>query len=103
MSNWETVRRQVAISGRVTDAATGKPIAAALISVSSPRGEIDVVTAVDGHFHLLDLPDGSYDLRAAVKRPGSVYGSASATAEVSRDAAGRIRMAVADMQLDVAH
>ena len=103
MSNWETVRRQVAISGRVTDAVTGKPVANAWVTVSSSRGEVDVLTAVDGHFHLLDLPNGSYDLLAAVKRPGSNYGTATAIAEVSRDAAGRIVMAVADMQLGVAH
>jgi hypothetical protein len=102
MTSWETVRRQVAISGRVTDAVSGKPVANARVTVSSSRGEVDVVTAVDGHFHLLDLPDGSYDLLAAFKRPGSNYGTATATAEVSRDAAGRIRMAVADMQLGVA-
>jgi hypothetical protein len=99
MSEWEVVRHQVAIAGKVTDALTGKGISNVQVSVSSSHGEINLETAVDGHFHLLDLPNGSYSLAAAATWPGSPYGTAATTAVVTRDGSGNIQMASADIQL----
>ena len=99
MLNWETTRHQVAISGRVTEAGTGKPLAGATVTVTSARGSVLATTAVDGHYHLLDLADGVYGLTAACRLPGNRYGTATGQATVSRNGAGRIVMAVADLQL----
>ena len=103
MSEWEVVRHQVAIAGKVTDALTGKGVANVQVTVSSSHGEIILETEVDGHFHALDLPNGSYSLAVSATWPGSPYGTAAATAVVTRDGSGNIHMASADMQLARAH
>ena len=80
---WETVRRQAAIAGRVTDAQTGKGVGGALVQIASGPPEFTYAIAVsstqhgarwatmverldqtraagDGHFHFTDLSDGLY-------------------------------------------
>lgn len=97
MIEWEIVRHQVAIAGRVTDFQTGKAIAQAQVQIV--EGPDRTRTAADGHFHFLDLPDGQYTLIASLPGSGSRYGTAQAEATVSRDAEDNITMATADIAL----
>lgn len=97
MANWETVRHQVAISGSVTDAVSGRPLPGARITVTLPKGEIACAAAHDGHFHVMDLANGTYGLEASMPKGG--YGTATRQVTVSRNPEGRVLMAVADMQL----
>lgn len=124
-SNWlklEPTRHQIAIAGNVTDAQTGAAIGRARAEITAaPAAFTDWLaihakqhrdrwavmeerpdrtrTAVDGHFHLLDLPDGDYNLTASLPGSGTRYGTAQAAATVSRDAQGSITMATADIAL----
>ncbi|MGD9101251.1 MAG: carboxypeptidase regulatory-like domain-containing protein [Anaerolineae bacterium] len=122
MPTWETVRHQVAIAGRVSDAQTGKTIARARVEITAAPAEFTAWlairakqhqehwetmderpdrtrTALDGHFHFLDLPDGSYTLTVSLPGSGSRYGTAQVVATVSRDAEENIVMAAADTTL----
>jgi hypothetical protein len=56
-------------------------------------------TPADGHFHFLDLPNGTYTLTATLPGSGSRYGSAQITPAVSRDSLGNLIMTTADIQL----
>jgi len=81
---------QVAARARVADAhGTGL----------APR--IDLTRAAeDGHYHFLDLPDGTYTLRASLPAAGTRYGIAESNGiVVRRDKDGAIAMAVADLAL----
>lgn len=97
MANWETVRHQVAISGSVTDAVSGRPLPGARVIISTPNGDIECAAARDGHFHVMDLANGTYGLEASMPKGG--YGTATQQATVSRNPEGRVLMAVVDMQL----
>lgn len=122
MSDWETVRHQVGIAGRVTDAQTGKPVGGAQVIITSgPEAFTSLValralqygtnwgamlerpdrtqTAADGHYHLLDLPDGKYTVTATLPGTGTRYGAAQQSVTVSRDSQGRITWSSADVQL----
>lgn len=122
MAQWEEIRHQVAISGRVTDAQTSRAIGRAQVSITDgPLAFNDwlanyarqygdrwgtmterpdqIRTAADGHFHFMDLPDGQYTLRASLPGSGTRYGIALNVVAVSRDAEGNITMAVADISL----
>lgn len=122
MSEWEIDRHAVAISGRVTDAQTGKAIGGARVEITSapaaftawlalralPHGSRWATlkerpdrtrTAVDGHFHFMDLPDGDYTLDVTLPDSGSRYGDAQVTATVSRNAEDVILMATANVSL----
>jgi hypothetical protein len=122
MAQWEEIRHQVAISGRVTDAQTSRAIGRAQVSITDgslafnewlanyarqygDRWETmmerpdQIRTDIDGHFHFMDLPDGQYTLRASLPGSGTRYGIAQNVVTVSRDAEGNITMAVADISL----
>jgi hypothetical protein len=110
--NWETTRHQVAVAGRVTDAATGKPVAGAVITVSMPTafrqkvqlssrqrkapsldGMLDTTRSrTDGLFYFLDLPEGKYTIAAALPGLGRRYGKAQETAVVTRDSKGNLKL-----------
>ena len=62
-------------------------------------GPIRQLTAADGHFHFVDLPDGSYTLTVSLPGSGTRYGAAQAPATVARTAQGKITMAVSDLAL----
>jgi hypothetical protein len=96
---WEIRRHQAAVAGRVVDAQRGKPVAGALVVVTAGPLRRESRSGGDGHFHFLDLPDGTYVVTASYPPEGSRYGSAQANAVVSRDGTGRISMATADLEL----
>lgn len=97
MVQWEQIRHQVAIAGRITDAQTGKPLGGVRVSLA---GTVTAtLTAPDGHFHFLDLADGSYTLAAALSPKDTRYGAAQLAVTVARDAHGRLLVATADISL----
>jgi len=118
----QPVRRQVAIYGQVSDAQTGLPIQGALVEIGKRPDAFNkwlelrsiqygsdwdrmterpdrTRTAVDGHFHFLDLPDGEYTLTASLPSAGTRYGTAQVTVTVRRDERGNIARNPADMSL----
>jgi hypothetical protein len=113
MSPQVEIRHQAALAGVVTNGATSAPIAGATVRISSAPVEFTswlslralqygadwnsmtsrpdlTVSAPDGWFHFLDLPDGSYTVSVWLPRAGSRYGTAQASATVARDAQGNI-------------
>lgn len=96
---WEIRRHQAAVAGRVVDAQRGKPVAGALVMVTAGPLRWESRSGGDGHFHFLDLPDGTYVVTASYPPGGSRYGRAQVNAVVSRDGTGRISMATADFAL----
>ncbi len=107
------IRRQVAIAGHVVDGQTGRAIKGACVKIeTSPMvfenwlnirkkqyGELwdkmekrpdQFKTAPDGHFYFVDLPDGSYTLKASLPGTGSRYGTAQVGVTVARDGEGNI-------------
>jgi hypothetical protein len=122
VSAWEIDRHAVAISGNVADGQTSRAIGGARVEITAaPAAFSDrlalhamqygsrwaalkerpdrTYTAVDGHFHFMDLPDGDYTLTVTLSGSGSRYGVAQVTATVSRDAGGNILMATANTSL----
>jgi hypothetical protein len=122
VNDWLVVRHAVAIAGVVTDAQTNLAVAKAQVHITAAPIEFSewleirarqfgerwekmaerpdrTKTAPDGHFHFLDLPNGSYSLTVSLPGAGSRYGTADIAVEVTRDAEGRINMAAADMAL----
>jgi hypothetical protein len=122
MISVETVRHQVAIAGRVSDAQRNVALGGAFVKITAGPAEFmnwlaahalqygeawatltkrpdQVLTAADGHFHFMDLPNGQYTLTASLPGAGTRYGSAQVQASVSRNAQARIAMAVSDMAL----
>jgi hypothetical protein len=114
MAAVEEVRHLVALAGRVTDAATGQPVAGAQVAITTaPQAFTDrlalaalaagagwaalaerpdrTLTRADGSFYFVDLPDGSYGLTASLPAAGPRYGTVSATATVTRDAQGGLK------------
>lgn len=123
MSNFlilEPARRQVAIAGTVTDGQTSKPIGGALVKITSGPETFNKIiemkaiqygatwdtlkerpdlfyTRPDGHYHFVNLPDGSYTLDVSLPGSGTRYGSIEGlTAVVERDGEGSISWSMAD-------
>ena len=110
---WEEARHQVAISGRVTDSQTQRPLRGAQVRITTAPAAFtnwlaiyqqahggrwatlgerpdQTRTAADGHFHFVDLPNGSYTVTASRPNAGTRYGEARVTVTVARDAAGNL-------------
>jgi hypothetical protein len=108
------IRHRVAVMGRVSDQQDGRPIAGVRVALTGAGAPFAdwlalkalawgaawnglavradrTVTAADGWFHFVDLPDGTYTVAAAWSPGGSRYGSAEGVATVAHDAEGRIR------------
>ncbi|MBZ5681022.1 MAG: carboxypeptidase-like regulatory domain-containing protein [Acidobacteriia bacterium] len=119
---WETLRRQVAVAGRVIDTRTGKPLPGALVTITgaSPAFKKKLAAKAmqyaaqwagmveradrtrsrkDGSFYFLDLPDGEYKLQASLPNMGKRYGAAEEKATVSRDDTGTIKLVFVDLPL----
>jgi hypothetical protein len=122
MIQGEAVRHQVAIAGRVTDSQTNQSLSRALVKITSAPAQFmtwlnlqalqygarwvsilerpdQILTAVDGHFHFLDLSNGQYTLTVTLPGAGTRYGSAEAQARVSRNPQGKIIMAASNIAL----
>lgn len=123
MSEWTIVRRAVAIAGTVTDALSGRPIAGALIAITSGPPAFLAQRAIlardpawerqaerldrrrsrrDGLYAFSDLPPGAYELVISAPDEGSRYGTATLPAVAvtsEREPSGRIKLAPADAAL----
>ncbi|HEY9598732.1 MAG TPA: carboxypeptidase-like regulatory domain-containing protein [Cyanophyceae cyanobacterium] len=125
MSQWlliEPVRHQAALAGRAFNAQTKKAIGGVLVTIIKAPEEFTrwlnvkalqygdrwqvmaerpdrTRTAIDGHFHFLDLPDGEYSLTASLPSAGRRYGTALVTVTVSRENNNKNIIATADLAL----
>jgi hypothetical protein len=120
----ELIRRQAVLAGRVTDAATGAPLAGAVVSVKGgpaawtawlaaravgygdrwdrlPVRPDRQITAADGSFRFLaPMPAGAYTLSASLPAAGDRYAAAERAATVAAPAADeRVPLTVADLAL----
>lgn len=103
----DLVRHQVAIAGRVSDQLTGQLIHGATVEIIGMPDSFKAWlalrsmqygsnwekmterpdrtrTAIDGHFHFLDLPDGKYTLKVSLPSAGTRYKEAQKEFQVSR-------------------
>jgi carboxypeptidase family protein len=65
---------KVSIAGRVVDAVTRHPLAGVEVTLAA-RGPLRTITAADGAFRFLDLPDGDHHLAFALPSAGRRYGT----------------------------
>ena len=117
---WGQVRHRVAIGGQVTDGKTKRPVTGAVVALTTMPEEYKVrcATSVDaahqsgservhrldqtrtsaaGYYYFLDLPKGSYEVRATgVGRTPPV---GTGKAKVSLDRSGNVVMATVDLIL----
>lgn len=122
MAVFETIRRQVSIVGKVMDRVTGKPLEDVHIRIvngpSAFTERISVLAAIhgpafdmfakgpdrtstrhDGLYHFMDLPDGTYRLRASSKKFKNRYGSTERDVTVSRTPQGSVNLVSSDILL----
>ncbi len=122
MTTWSIVSHTVAISGRVSDAHTDRAIAGAQVMITDGPPEFMAMldrqaashgrrwqnlrqrpdrrySEPDGHFHFLDLSDGSYTLSAALPEQGTRFGTAQLSAVVSHDSLGHLIMTTVGLSL----
>ena len=122
VAQWEIIRHQAAIAGRVTNSQTGEQIGNALVEIIDGPAEFNdwltlkkirygerwayiserpgqTRTSANGHFHFLNLPSGEYTLRASIASLGKRYAIASTTTTVVRDTNGKVTLGNADMEL----
>jgi hypothetical protein len=120
-TDWEVVRRQVAIGGRVVDS-HDQPVAGAQVTITvmpkalrqkvddaagatGPGGQpVDTrydqtFTTADGLYYFLDLPAGRYTLQGIDRRSGA-QGTKTGTVSWSRD--GSVKRARVDIKLSPA-
>ena len=122
MGDWESLRRQIAISGQVTAVDTADPIPNARVQITaapdtfmrkvrlyakqhgtaweSLTKRVDrTQTAVDGAYYFLDLPDGDYTVTAYVPHRLPPYDYEEGAGTVSRDDTGSIHSVTVNMAL----
>lgn len=120
-SDWEILRHQVAIAGRVVDT-HDQPVAGARVTLTAmPDAYQHTVesavhaagvtwqeleercdrtrTRTDGIYYFLDLPAGSYTVQGLDRRSGT---HAETTVSVGWDADGNVQRAVADLTVSTA-
>ena len=87
MTEWEVVRRQVAIGGFVRDEAEAGVSAASVHAMRKSDGRIlgRCTTQDDGSYYILDLPDGEYTVSAEANTV-----IAQGAAKVLRDGEGSL-------------
>jgi hypothetical protein len=111
VNGWEIIRHTVAIYGRVIDSQTSKGIGGARVRITDgPPEFMDTLpyqakaygrrweslrdrpdrkhAEPDGHFHFLDLQEGSYTMTALAPGSGSRYGTAQVITAVALDSLG---------------
>lgn len=89
--SWEVFRRTVSIAGRVTDIQTGKSISGAKVLAISDFKRLMTITGIDGHFHFLDLPEGTYRLIASQPFSGYRFETFQVEVIAFHDVEGNIR------------
>lgn len=117
----EQTRNRVAIAGQVRDAETKLAIPSALVEISQEDGKFkewltlhalqygdnwkkmvkrpdQTLTASDGCFHFLNLPDGQYKLTVSLPGTGTRYGFDEQEVQVSYDG-DRIKPAPVNLAL----
>ena len=120
-TDWEAVRRQVAVAGRVVDG-SGKPCTSAQITVTAlpkkarqktesaasaaetaPQGVDEpfetTLTRADGIFYFLDLPAGRYTVKGIDQRSGL---QDQKVVSVAWDQGGNVKRVKADLKLSKA-
>jgi hypothetical protein len=108
---------QVAIAGKVVDPETGLGVAGASVSITAMPASFTkwlslraigyqdrwhklaerpdrTVTAQDGFFRFIDLPDGAYTVTVSAKEGARRYGDATHAFTVARDADGNINAVI---------
>ena len=118
----EEVRHQVAIAGQVRDEQTGKLIEGVQIIIAkAPPQFLELLnvkakqygdrwpsmveredrtrTTTEGHFHFMDLPNGSYTVHATVPDLGSRYSTVSKDVAILRDANGNLKLTAVNLAL----
>jgi hypothetical protein len=96
-SAWETLRRQVAVCGRVLDA-QGRPagdVPVHIVAADAARRIEPACTGPDGLFWFMDLPTGKYRLGVGAP-PDSEDGTA---VSVTWEDAGNVNRVAADLRL----
>lgn len=108
MSDWEIVRRQIAIAGQVMAAGKNTAVPDACIQITAAPEQfttrvhwqaklagsqpLDRTTSRgDGSFYFLDLPDGDYTLTTWIPGRLPAYDPVVVESRVRRDANGRIQ------------
>ncbi len=117
----EQTRNRVAIAGQLSNAETGQVIHRARVEITKMPDSFKnwltlcamqyganwetrverpdrTQTAIDGHFHFLDLPDGDYTLTASLPSTGTRYGAVEKKVQVSCNG-DMIQLAAADIAL----
>ena len=96
-----TIRHQVAVGGRVVDAASKRPIPGARVRLTGkgalPSQEFTTTSA--GYYYFLDLPDGTYELHAWHGAGGTRRGQVRNRAKVARDPEGNLPSLFLDLPL----
>lgn len=101
-TEWETTRRQVAIGGRVLgdgDRPVMNPKVTATASAGNGRTWVGSLVQAEGIYYFLDLPAGTYTVKAVDERSGA---RGEATVAVSWRLDGKVEMAVAELRLVLA-
>lgn len=93
-SDWEVVRRQVALCGRVV--AGRALLAAGHVEIEGVQTRQPVTTSEDGIYYFLDLPSGTYTVTFQDSN-GTRRGEGSG--RVSRSATGDVQRAVVDIEV----
>jgi hypothetical protein len=96
---WELLIHQVAVAGRVLDAETNRPIPDALVRISGNGHAMEKRSAADGHYHFMDVPNGSYTVSASVPGRGTRYAAAEGQVTVSRDPEENLKMQIMDLRI----
>jgi hypothetical protein len=119
-SDWEIIRRQVAIGGRIQDK-DDQPMTGVQVTLTSmPKGfkqlveaasgaveagwdeleqRMDRVTSrIDGIYYFLDLPEGKYTLKAIDLKSGK---QAEKRVSIACDKEQNIKMAQADFRISI--
>ena len=98
------IRHAVSITGQVTDALSGSPLAGARVEITQGPAEFEseridqTFSHADGVYYFLDLPSGTYHLKFSLPQAGRRYGDFQADSTTTlgqRDTAGRIMITIA--------
>jgi Carboxypeptidase regulatory-like domain len=98
MTEWEVIRRQVAIGGFVRNNTEEGMGAVSVRALRKSDGRVlgRCTTQDDGSYYVLDLPDGEYTVSAEAKAA-----TAEGDAKVLRDGEGNLQIVRLDLRFKV--